>query len=225
MIDLLLWRNWERENRPYRFHTLAHFWRELIVCKKDSRIDPYVIPPYIRQHSTTVLLISIECIEWHASDRLRRQFSLTQGIPHQERDLGEAHGKVLIGPKNQDWSGTHSFWVMHWTNQYSHVLVEHMVPSQHQLDIYLHWYRGTYGDHLHLSDLKPQENQDGDPMQNQENQQVQPPPPQPPSPPQPQAQQEPEQFTPYIPETHSADYFTPPVHQQYWSVLHQESGE
>ncbi|RYR12120.1 hypothetical protein Ahy_B04g069661 [Arachis hypogaea] len=36
---------------------------------------------------------------------------------------------------------------------------------------------------------------------------------------------EPEQFTPYISDTHSADYLTPPVHQQYWSVPHQESGE
>ncbi|QHO20288.1 uncharacterized protein DS421_11g336660 [Arachis hypogaea] len=100
-----------------------------------GRIDPDVIPLDIRQHSAiwsaTVLLISFECIEWHASDRLRRQFGLTQGVPHQERDLGEAHGEVLTGLKNQDWSGTHSFWVMHWTNRYSHVLVEHMVLSQH----------------------------------------------------------------------------------------------
>ncbi|QHN83485.1 uncharacterized protein DS421_20g705190 [Arachis hypogaea] len=161
---------------------------------------------------------------------LRRKFGLTQGVPNQERDLGEAHGEVLTGSKNQDWSGTHSFWVMHWTNRYSHVLVNDTVPSQHQADIYLHWYRGTYDDHLHLSQIEPQENQHGDPMHNQENQQVQsPPPPSPPQPPPPpsqtQAQQEREQFTPYIPDTHYADYLTPPVYQQYWSVPHQESGE
>ncbi|RYR69160.1 hypothetical protein Ahy_A03g015693 isoform B [Arachis hypogaea] len=56
-------------------------------------------------------------------------------------------------------------------NRYIHVLVENTVPSQHQADIYLHWYRGTYGDHLHLSQIEPQENQHGDPMHNQENQQ------------------------------------------------------
>ncbi|QHN96297.1 uncharacterized protein DS421_18g617240 [Arachis hypogaea] len=206
------WHNWERENRPYRFCTLDHFRRDLDVLQEGQfvwepyaigRTDPDVIPPNIRQHSAiwsaTVPLISFECIEWHASDRLRRKFGLTQGVPHQERDLGEAHGK-------------------------------HTVPSQHQADIYLHWYRGTYGDHLHLSEIEPQENQHGDPMHNQEKQQVQPPPP--PSPPQPplppsqtQAQQEPEQFTPYNPDTHFADYLTPPVHQQSWSVPHQESGE
>ncbi|QHN77088.1 uncharacterized protein DS421_19g649610 [Arachis hypogaea] len=172
-----------------------------------------------KKDSATVPLISFECIEWHASDKLRRQFGLTQDVPHQERNLGEAHGEVLTGPKNQDWSGTHSFWVKHWTNQYSHALVEHMVPSQHQLDIYLHWYRGTYGDHLHLSNIVPQENQECDPIHNQDNQQEQPAPPaSPPQPPQTQAQHKLEQFTPYgnyylnycLPRTgfHSHDKFT-----------------
>ncbi|RYR34875.1 hypothetical protein Ahy_A10g049926 [Arachis hypogaea] len=214
-IQIQRWHNWERENWPYRFRTLIHFRRDLDVLQEGQFVwepyaigqtDPDVILPNICQHSAiwsaTVPFISFECIEWHASDRLRRQFGLTQGIPHQERDLGEM-------------------------NRYSHVLVEHMVPSQHQADIYLHWYRGTYGDHLHLSDLEPQENQHGDPIHNEENQQVQPPPP--PQSPLPtlqtQAQQELEQFTPYIPDTRSADYFTPPIHQQYWSVPHKESGE
>ncbi|XP_057755558.1 uncharacterized protein LOC130974719 [Arachis stenosperma] len=93
-------------------------------------------------------------------------------------------------------------------NRYSHILVQDTVPSQHQSDIYLHWYRRTYGDHLHLSQLGLEENQHGDPMINQENQQEQPPPP-PPPPSQTHAQQEPEQF----------------IHQQYWNVPHQESGE
>ncbi|QHN95729.1 uncharacterized protein DS421_18g612210 [Arachis hypogaea] len=231
------WRNWERQNRPYRFRTLENYRRDLDFVWEPyaiGRTDPDVIPPNIRQHSAiwsaTVPLISFECIELHASDRLRRQFGLTQGIPNQERDLGEAHSEVLTGSKNQNWSGTHSFWVMHWMNRYSHILVDDTVPSQHQADIYFHWYRGRFGLHLHLSQIEPQENQPGDPMHNQEDQEVQsPPPPSPPQPPPPpsqtQAQQEPEQFTPYIPDTHSADYLTPPVYQQYWSVPHQESGE
>ncbi|QHN99073.1 uncharacterized protein DS421_13g394740 [Arachis hypogaea] len=71
-----------------------------------GQINPDVIPPNIRQHSAiwsaTVPLISFECIEWHASDRLRRKFGLTQDVPHQERDLDEAHDEVLTAPKNQD---------------------------------------------------------------------------------------------------------------------------
>ncbi|QHO37872.1 uncharacterized protein DS421_4g115380 [Arachis hypogaea] len=224
------WHNWERENWPYRLRKLEHLRGNLDALQEGQFVwepyaigqtDPDVIPADIRQHSAiwsaTVPLISFECIEWHASDRLRSQFGLTQGIPQQERDLGEAHGQVLTGPKNQDWSGTHSVWVMHWMNRYSHVLVQDTVPSQHQSDIYLHWYRRTYGDHLHLSQLGPEENQHGDPMINQENQQEQPPPPS-----QTHAQQEPEQFSPYIPDTHSADYLSIPVHQQYWNVPYQE---
>ncbi|RYR40331.1 hypothetical protein Ahy_A09g046065 [Arachis hypogaea] len=123
-------------------NSLAHLRRALDDLQEGQfvweayaigRIDPDVIPLDISQHSViwsaTVLIISFECVEWHSSDRIRRQFALTQGIPHQKWDLGEAHGEVLTGPKNQDWSGTHSFWVMHWTNWYSHVLVEYMVPS------------------------------------------------------------------------------------------------
>ncbi|QHO52934.1 uncharacterized protein DS421_2g43460 [Arachis hypogaea] len=118
------WHNWERENRPYRYRTLDHYRRDLDVLQEGQfvwepyvigRTDPDVIPPDIRQHSiiwsATISLISFECIKWHASDRLRRKFGLAQGVPDQGQDLGEAHGKVLTGPKNQDWSGTHSFWV------------------------------------------------------------------------------------------------------------------
>ncbi|QHO10840.1 uncharacterized protein DS421_15g493050 [Arachis hypogaea] len=237
------WHNWERVNWPYRLSKLEHFRGYLDALQEGQflwepyaigRTDPEVIPPDIRQHSAiwsaTVPLISFECVEWHASDRLRRQFGLTQGIPDQERDLGEAHGEVLTGPKNQDWSRTHSSWVMQWTNRYSLVLVDDTVASQNQADIYLHWYRGAFGDHLQLSQMEPQDNQPGDPIHNQENQDPQspqPPSPRPPAPPpsQTQAQQEPEQSTPYIPDTHSADYLTPPVYQQYWSVPHQESIE
>ncbi|XP_072094151.1 serine/threonine-protein phosphatase 7 long form homolog [Arachis hypogaea] len=175
------WQNWERENRPYRYRNLENYRRDLDLLQEGQfvwepyaigRTDPDVIPADIRQHaaiwSARVPLISFECIEWHASDRLRRQFGLAQGVPDQEEDLGEAYGEVLTGPKNQDWSGTHSFWVMHWMNRYSHVLVEHIVPSHHQASVYLQWYRGRYGDHLHLSQIDP-ENQHGDPMHNQEN--------------------------------------------------------
>ncbi|RYR40669.1 hypothetical protein Ahy_A09g046421 [Arachis hypogaea] len=86
------WHNWKRENRPYRYRTLDHYRRDLDVLQEGhfvwepyaiGRTDPDVIPPDIRQHSAiwsaTVPLISFECIKWHASDRLRRQFGLAQG--------------------------------------------------------------------------------------------------------------------------------------------------
>ncbi|XP_072071951.1 serine/threonine-protein phosphatase 7 long form homolog [Arachis hypogaea] len=119
------WRNWDRENYAYRYHSLAHYRRLLDDLQEGhfvwqaygfEHIEPDVIPLDIRHHSViwsaTVPLISFKCVEWHASDIFRRQFGLIQGVPNQERDLGASHGKVLTGPKNQDWADTHSFWVM-----------------------------------------------------------------------------------------------------------------
>ncbi|XP_072081080.1 serine/threonine-protein phosphatase 7 long form homolog [Arachis hypogaea] len=232
------WRNWDRDERPYRYHSLAHYRRVLDDLQEGQfvweayavdRIEAGVIPADIHHHSViwsaTMPLISFECIEWHASDRLRRQFGLSQGVPHQVRDLGDAHGEVLTGPKNEDWSDVHSFWVMQWTNRYSHILADPLVPLHNPLDIYMQWYRGIYGAHLQLTDLAIQENQEGHPADHQENQQQQTdplhpaPPPPPPPVSQPETQEAPQS---YIPQTQPADYFTPsvPLHQQYWGVPH-----
>nr|XP_029148304.1 uncharacterized protein LOC114925204 [Arachis hypogaea] len=171
-----LWHNWERGNQHFRYLTLAHFRKALddlqesefvwVVYAVDC-VDSDIIPADIYMHSVvwsaTVPLVSFECIEWHATDRYRRQFGFVQGVPHQERNLNKAHGEVLTGSKNLNWATatSHSFWVMQWTNRYNHVLTEFDGP-QHPLDIYMHWYRTKYGNHLNLSDLVVQENDDGD---------------------------------------------------------------
>ncbi|RYR05664.1 hypothetical protein Ahy_B06g085497 [Arachis hypogaea] len=85
------WCNWERDYRPYRYHSLAHLRRLLDDLQEGQfvweayavdRIEAGVIPADIRHHSViwsaTMPLISFECIEWHASDRLSRQFGLSQ---------------------------------------------------------------------------------------------------------------------------------------------------
>ncbi|RYR68854.1 hypothetical protein Ahy_A03g015341 [Arachis hypogaea] len=138
------WHNWEHGDHRYRYLTLAHFRKALNdlqegqfvwVAYAVDRVDPDIIPLDIYMHSVcwsaTVPLVSFECIEWHATDRYRRQFGFFQGVNHQERNLDKAHGEVLTGPKNLNWATTltHSFWVMQWTNKYSHVLTEIPVPS------------------------------------------------------------------------------------------------
>ncbi|XP_020968889.1 protein MAINTENANCE OF MERISTEMS-like [Arachis ipaensis] len=113
------------------------------VAYSVDRVDPDIIPADIYMHSVvwsaTVPLVSFEWIEWHATDRCRRQFGFVQGVPHQERNLDKAHEEVLTGPKNLNWATatSHSFWVMQWTNRYNHVLNEVDGP-QHPLDIYMH---------------------------------------------------------------------------------------
>nr|XP_029145835.1 uncharacterized protein LOC112723912 [Arachis hypogaea] len=182
--------------------------------------------------SATVPLVSFECIEWHASDRIRRQFGFIQVVPHQERSLEPAHGEVLTGPKNLDWTiaPTHSFWVMQWTNRYNHILTENPVAPHHPLDIYMDWYRKKYGNHLNLSDLMVHENDDGNPVREddpqeqandpdeQENDEPQSPPPQPQPP-----EEQPQSSNPYVPQT----LFTPSMslHQQYWGSSQFDTGE
>ncbi|XP_072064307.1 serine/threonine-protein phosphatase 7 long form homolog [Arachis hypogaea] len=147
------WRNWEHGDRRYRYLNLAHFRKAfdelqegqfVWVAYAVDRVDPNIIPPEIYMQSVvwsaTVPLVSFECIEWHATDRYRRQFGFVQGVPQQEQNLDKAHGEVLTGPKNLNWATTpsHSSWVMHWTNRY----------------------RSKYGDHLNLSNLVGQESDD-----------------------------------------------------------------
>ncbi|RYR38324.1 hypothetical protein Ahy_A09g043344 [Arachis hypogaea] len=56
------------------------------------------------------------------------------------------------------------------SNRYNHILTELPVLPQHPLDIYMHWYRTKYGNHLNLSNLVVQEN-DEDAGQSQSNRQ------------------------------------------------------
>ncbi|QHO14782.1 uncharacterized protein DS421_10g289230 [Arachis hypogaea] len=170
------WRNWERGDRRYRYMKLADFRKafdelqegEFVwVAYAVDRVDPNIIPAEIYMHSVvwsaTVPLVSFECIEWHATDRYRRQFRLVQGVPEEVRNLDKAHGEVLTGPKNFNWATapTHYMWVMHWTNRYHHVLSELPIPSQPQLKTYMHWYRGEYGNRLCLSNLVGEEDDEG----------------------------------------------------------------
>ncbi|RYR26581.1 hypothetical protein Ahy_B02g060844 [Arachis hypogaea] len=123
-ISHIRWRNWERGDRHYRYLTLAHFRKAfddlqegqivimsflyfsqfVWVAYAVDHMDPDIIPADIYMHSivwsATVSLVSFECIEWHATDKYRRQFSFVQGVPHQERNLDKAHGEVLTDPKN-----------------------------------------------------------------------------------------------------------------------------
>nr|XP_029145192.1 serine/threonine-protein phosphatase 7 long form homolog [Arachis hypogaea] len=237
------WRNWERGDRRYRYLTLSHFRKAFDELEEGQfvwnaysvdRVDPNIIPPEIYMQSVvwsaTVPLVSFECIEWHAIDRIRRQFSLVQGVPSQEQNLDKAHGEVLTGPKNLNWATapTHSNWVMMWTNRYNHVLSEVPMPSQYPLEYYMNWYRSKYRDRLYLSNLVVEENDDNDDMEegsqdadddNQEQEPLSPPPP----PPNPIPEDQPQSSGQYVPQTQFTTSY--PMHQHYWGMPQFESGE
>nr|XP_029143454.1 serine/threonine-protein phosphatase 7 long form homolog isoform X4 [Arachis hypogaea] len=236
------WRNWERGDRRYRYMKLADFRKafdelqegEFVwVAYAVDRVDPNIIPAEIYMHSVvwsaTVPLVSFECIEWHATDRYRRQFRLVQGVPEEVRNLDKAHGEVLTGPKNFNWATapTHYMWVMHWTNRYHHVLSELPIPSQPQLETYMHWYRGEYGNRLCLSNLVGEEddegNQDldggnhdmdeGSQDMDDDNDEQEPHSPEVP-PTNPLPQEQPQFSGQYVPQSHFNPSFT--HHQQHW---------
>ncbi|QHN83467.1 uncharacterized protein DS421_20g705020 [Arachis hypogaea] len=170
------WRNWERGDRRYRYLKLDHFRKAFDELQEGQfawvayavdRVDPNIISVEIYMQSVvwsaTVPLVSFECIEWHATDRVRRQFGFVQGVLNQERNLDKAHGEVLTGPKNLNWATapSHLIWVMHWTKRYHYVLSELPMPSQHPLNSYMNWYRAKFGDRLALSNLVGEENDEG----------------------------------------------------------------
>nr|XP_029154497.1 serine/threonine-protein phosphatase 7 long form homolog [Arachis hypogaea] len=233
------WRNWEHGDRRFRYLTLEHFRKALDDLQEGQfvwlayavdRIDPDIIPADIYMHSVvwsaTVPLVSFEIIEWHATDRFRRQFGFVQGVPHQEQNLDKAHGMVLTGPKNLDWATatTHSFWVMQWTNRYNHILTELSMPPQHPLDIYMSWYRARYGNHLNLSDRVGQENDEGNQVMDDDNEEQEPQsPPPPPLPPPPLTQEQLQCSNSYVPQIQFTTSY--PLHQQYWGTPQLNSGE
>ncbi|RYR61372.1 hypothetical protein Ahy_A04g018541 [Arachis hypogaea] len=141
------WHNWERGDRRYRYLKLAHFRKAFDELQEGHfvwvayvvyRVDPNIILPEIYMKSVLwsaiVPLVSFECIECHATDRVRQQFGFVQGVPNQEQNMDKAHGEVLTGPENLNWVTT---------------------PS-HSI-----WYRSKFGDHLALSNLVGEENDEG----------------------------------------------------------------
>ncbi|XP_020967460.1 serine/threonine-protein phosphatase 7 long form homolog [Arachis ipaensis] len=248
------WRNWERGDRRYRYLKLDHFRKAfdelqegqfVWVAYAVDRVDPNIIPPEIYMQSVvwsaTVSLVSFECIEWHATNRVRRQFGFVQGVPTQEQNLDKAHGEVLTGPKNLNWvtAPSHSIWVMHWTNMYHYILSELPIPSQHPLDSYMNWYRSKFGNRLSLSNLVGEDNvgnedmgagnddmdegnqdtDEGSQDMDEDNEEHEPHI----SLPNPLPQEQPQSSNPFVPQTQ----FTPsfPMQQQYWGMSQFETGE
>ncbi|RYR57843.1 hypothetical protein Ahy_A05g023524 [Arachis hypogaea] len=239
-ISIQRWRNWERGDRRYRYLNLAHFRKAfddlqegqfVWVAYAVDRVDPNIIPAEIYMQSVvwtaTVPLVSFECVEWHATDRFRRQFGFLQGVPSEERSLDKAHGEVLTGPKNLNWATTptHSSWVMHWTNRYNYILSELPINSPHPLETYMQWYRSKYGnrdeDNQDIDEGNEVMDEDNEGMDD-DNEELDPQLPQT-SISNPQTQEQPQFSSQYVPQTQFYPSF--PMHQQYWGMSQFDPGE
>ena len=103
--------------------------------------------------STQSPLVSFECIEWHPTDRVRRQFGMQQLPPGPAFDLGRDHCKRLTGAQNHDWREIYSQWVNRWrSDRYNTLQLGEEIIDFHPLPVYYEWYTQQYGIHLRLSD-------------------------------------------------------------------------
>ncbi|QHO01381.1 uncharacterized protein DS421_13g414550 [Arachis hypogaea] len=79
------------------------------------QIVPHLIPLEINEGvelwSAIVPLICFEAVEWHPTDRVKRQFSFCQHPPGEAIKLGTSHNIVLTGPKNKNWGAVHEKWI------------------------------------------------------------------------------------------------------------------
>ncbi|RYQ86214.1 hypothetical protein Ahy_B10g105904 [Arachis hypogaea] len=91
--------------------------------------------------STQSPLVSFECIEWHATDRVRRQFEMQQLPLGPAFDLGRDHCKRLTGAQNHDWGQIYSQCVNRWTSdRYNTLQLGEEIIDFHPLPVYYDWY-------------------------------------------------------------------------------------
>ncbi|KAL4305923.1 hypothetical protein AHAS_Ahas16G0126800 [Arachis hypogaea] len=159
------WSHWRRHTRYIR-RPIAHFRRGLDDMGVDDFIwRPYMgvgisdgLAPHMIMCSTQSPLVSFECIEWHATDRVRRQFGMQQLPPGPMFNLGRDHCKRLTGAQNHDWGQIYSQWVNRWTfDRYNTLQLGEEIIDFHPLPVYYDWYTQQYGIHLRLSDRVPGE--------------------------------------------------------------------
>ncbi|RYR21077.1 hypothetical protein Ahy_B03g066323 [Arachis hypogaea] len=145
------WSHWCRHTR-YIWRPTAHFRRGL----DDMGVDDSP-------------LVSFECIEWHPTDRVRRQFGMQQLPPGPAFDLGRDHCKRLTGAQNQDWREIYSQWVNRWrSDRYNTLQLGEEIIDFHPLPVYYEWYTQQYGIHLRLSDRVAGEEAGADESQQQQ---------------------------------------------------------
>ncbi|XP_072066781.1 serine/threonine-protein phosphatase 7 long form homolog [Arachis hypogaea] len=113
------WSHWRRHTRYTRKPTV-HFRRGL----NDMGVDDSP-------------LVSFECIEWHPTDRVRRQFGLQQLPLDPVFEIGRDHCRRLTGPQNHDWRGMNNQWVNLWiSGHYNTLQLRDEIVDFHPLPVY-----------------------------------------------------------------------------------------
>ncbi|RYQ93237.1 hypothetical protein Ahy_B09g099508 [Arachis hypogaea] len=139
------------ERRIVFLINLLFIWRPYMGVGIPDGLEPHMFIC-----STQSPLVSFECIEWHATDRVRRQFGMQQLPPGPAFNLGRDHCKRLTGAQNHYWGQIYSQWVNRWTfDRYNTLQLGEEIIDFHPLPVYYDWYTQQYGIHLRLSDRVP----------------------------------------------------------------------
>ncbi|KAF7813805.1 serine/threonine-protein phosphatase 7 long form-like protein [Senna tora] len=111
-----------------------------------SMLERGEIPNEYLQHPdiwrASVPLVNFAIVEWHHSDRVLRQFGMTQSIPGQPRDLSDVHGLSLRNKSHQTWYERHKAWIDIWFQWPALVCTTSVAPTHlDRRSDYMQWYR------------------------------------------------------------------------------------
>ncbi|KAF1877335.1 hypothetical protein Lal_00012108 [Lupinus albus] len=96
------------------------------------RVDQFVWTPYTSMNimgqilnicRACVPLISFATVEWHAADRVMRQFGMQQTIPQDPPNFDKLHKMDLRGKHEYNWPQKHEF-------NFAYELMERTIPPQ-----------------------------------------------------------------------------------------------
>ncbi|KAF7814557.1 serine/threonine-protein phosphatase 7 long form-like protein [Senna tora] len=110
-----------------------------------SMLERGEIPNEYLQHPdiwrASVPLVNFAIVEWHHSDRVLRQFGMTQSIQGPPRDLSDVHGLSLRNKSHQTWYERHKAWIDIWFQWPALVCTTSVAPTHlDRRSDYMQWY-------------------------------------------------------------------------------------